>query len=489
MNYNNYLSDPPIALQKPLKIIAAVCNNNGIGYKNTIPWKNAADMEYFKHLTTTAPDGTINAVIMGERTWQSLQCIPLSKRINIVLTRHHYDPIPSVLFFPTLLSACSYLDENPYIWHRFVIGGGQLYNTVLSKNWSHELYLSKIPEDHECDVYFPLIPDYWYKTNTYTTEHLYVEIYNNRYGAHYEAQYLLQMAKLRNIPPIIGRNGPVHTDFQWSLTVDLQDGLPLFSTRRGFWRGICTELLFFIRGDTNSNHLSEQGITIWEGNTSKEFLATRKLNYEIGDMGPMYGWVWRHYGATYRGMTHDYCNEGYDQLRDIIHKLIHDPNDRRIMMTAYDPSKVSESVLAPCHSIVNHFFVRHETDISGRSIRFLDMYTYQRSADMFLGVYFNIPSDAMLQYIIARAVGMKPGKMYLQFGNNHIYYNHLSALDEQLNRQPNICLPTLIISDNRIESDITSTDDVLAWIDKLSAEDFKLDNYHPQKSIKADMVA
>lgn len=277
--------------------------------------------------------------------------------------------------------------------------------------------------------------------------------------------------------------------------MDLADGLPLFSTRRAFWRGICEELLFFIKGDTNSCHLSEKGVRIWEGNTTREFLDRRGLTgYDVGDMGPMYGWVWRNFGARYQGMSHDYSDEGYDQLRCVIEQLINTPNDRRILMTTYDPSKVSESVLAPCHSIVTHFFVREEG-----GLRYLDMYTYQRSADMFLGVYFNIPSDATLQMIIAQATGLIPGKMHVQFGNNHVYHAHLNALLEQLKRVPSDMLPTLTIDTMpeyieypgcfRGDRGKILVDNALKWIESLTYQDFTLSNYKPQGHIKADMIA
>jgi dihydrofolate reductase/thymidylate synthase len=495
-------TESDLSLQKPFKIIAAVCKNNGIGKNNGIPWHNLADFRHFMQTTKTARGDTINAIIMGMNTWKSLGSKPLPGRINIIVTRDYHKALAeeNSKFFPTLLSATNYLNQRMDIDNVFIIGGAQLYSQAITLNWSHELILTRIPGEYDCDVFFPEIPTYWRKTESFLLKDsdAIVETYTNHYGGHYEAQYLLQMGKLKNIPPIVGRNGSVHTDFQWSLTVDLQDGLPLFSTRRGFWRGICTELLFFIRGDTNSNHLSEQGIKIWDDNTTSEFLAKRGLDYQVGDMGPMYGWVWRHYGAKYHGMDHDYEGEGHDQLYDVIQKLIHTPNDRRIMMTAYDPSKVKDSVLAPCHSIVNHFFVREEPDRAGKSQKFLDMYTYQRSADMFLGVYFNIPSDATLQMIIAQAVGMKPGKMHLQFGNNHVYHNHLDALEKQLERIPNTQLPQLSITGapntcgeynlDPAAQDVKTTL-AMRWIENLQPIDFKLTEYCPQQSIKAEMVA
>lgn len=480
--------DPTI--QKPFKIIVAVSADNGIGLNGNLPWTHKSDMKHFKRITTTnKAEGLQNAVIMGSNTWKSLNGHrPLRDRINVVITRNYQqlqqDLDDHHISAPNLLTALNLLNNRYDVGHMYVIGGRQLYQEAITINWSHELIVTQISHHYECDTYFPDIPDYWIlqsikKLDTEQAEPTaIVSRYRNFYAQHYELQYLGQMAKLRCIPPIIGRNGPVHTDFQWSLNIDLQDGFPLFSTRRGFWRGICEELLFFIRGDTNSNHLSDKGIRIWEGNTTREFLDQRGLDYKVGDMGPMYGWVWRNYGAQYKGMDHDYTDEGYDQLKEVLDKLQNAPNDRRILMTAYDPSIVQESVLAPCHSIVIHFFVRKEDDHT-----WLDMFTYQRSADMFLGVYFNIPSNALLLSIIATAVGMKPGKLHMRFGNNHVYHNHLDALEQQLQRAPSTQFPILELPTR------SSNQDPLEWISSLEASYFKLLGYEPQGAIKADMVA
>lgn len=474
-------------IQKPFKIIAAMCEDRGIGRSGTIPWNYPEDLAYFMRTTKSARGGFISSVIMGRKTWESLPDGGLKGRLNIVLTSQHrkLHPVADEVYLGSLMEAYVYLQGRPDVdpdamW---IVGGAELYSEALLCNWSNELHLTDIPGKYTCDTYFPLLPRYWFVNGAcHKAGSLNVHVYRNRYAAHYEKQYLDQMNHLRRIPPIVGRNGPVHTDFQWSFSMDLADGLPLFSTRRGFWRGICEELLFFIHGDTNSGHLSDKGIRIWEGNTTREFLDSRGLTeYAVGDMGPMYGWVWRNYGARYHGMDHDYTDEGYDQLRHVIDKLLTAPNDRRILMTAYDPSKVKDSVLAPCHSIVTHFFVREE---EGR--RFLDMYTYQRSADMFLGVYFNIPSDATLQMIIAQATGLIPGKMHVQFGNNHVYHEHLEALQEQLARTPSETLPTLRIAGNPGDDGV---EHALSWIEGLTYKDFQLDEYQPQGHIKADMVA
>lgn len=474
-------------LTKSCEMIAAVSKSGGLGKNGALPWRCPSDMAYFRKLTRESRAMTRNAVIMGRRTWESLKS-PLSDRLNVVITRNYRDQqytAPNLAAFPSLLEAHIWLDEQVDIDNRYVIGGATLYQEAIQQNWCSKLHLTTIDGDYDCDVFFPEIPEYYVVDKTQPLdEGVHVTTYNNRYGKHYEEQYLQKMRQLIHQPSVNGRNGAVFTDFQWSYQMDLADGLPLFSTRKAFWKGIAKELLFFIRGDTNSKHLESDGIGIWKGNTSSEFLSSRGLHYKEGDMGPMYGWVWRHYGARYVGMDHDYTKQGHDQLRDVLDKLINDPNNRRILMTAYDPTKVQESVLAPCHSIVNHFYVRKDPKTQ---LKYLDMFTYQRSADMFLGVYFNIPSDATLQTIIAQAVGMIPGRMYIQFGNCHIYDNHREPLIKQLERTPPDMLPQLKITS--VAPEEITTDNALQWIESLTYDDFDVQGYKPQGHIKADMVA
>lgn len=475
------------SVQKPFIIIAAVDTNGGLGKDNKIPWQCSADMQHFKALTTSVSGAkTQNAVIMGRTTWETLPIKPLPERINIVISRTKI--LGDAYQFSSLYEAHQYLCDRGDIENQFIIGGAQLYSEAIQRNWARTLHLTRIPGDYICDTFFPIIPSYWMQEKTYIIkDDIYAVQYHNYYTCHLEQQYIYQMRHLSNLAPIVGRNGLVHSSFQWSWMTDLKDGLPLFSTRRSFWKGICKELLFFIRGDTNSKHLEQDGVNIWTGNTSVEFLQSMKLrgpdrqtdfDYQEGDMGPMYGWVWRHYGAKYRGMDADYTGQGFDQLKDVLTKLTTDPHNRRIMLTTYDPSQVSISVLAPCHGIVSQFYVRED-----HGYRYLDMYTYQRSADMFLGVNFNIPSHATLQYIVSLAVKMIPGRFYYGFGDNHVYTSHNESLQTLLERTPNDRFPLL-----EILTKPEHPDQALDWIEGLKYEDFIVHDYKPQNGIKADMV-
>lgn len=477
---------PNRSLKKPFHIVAAMDQHGNIGCHGNIPWKCPDDMKHFRELTTkTENPNLINAVIMGRKTWDSLNG-PLKNRLNVVISRK-MDPSDDLLVFPSLLEAHYYLAERGDIEQQFIIGGGQLYTQTISYNWAHKMTLTTIPGHYEdCDVVFPSIPDYWKLLSTTSigylgcvgSQEIMVSTYHNLYTRNLEEEYVLKMRELSLSTPRVGRNGRVQSQFQWQFVTDLDDGLPLFSTRRSFWKGICRELLFFIRGDTDSKNLESEGVHIWHDNTTSTFLQCRGLPYEEGDMGPMYGWNWRHFGAEYKGKNNDYKDSGFDQLHDVVHKIITDTCNRRILLTTYDPSKVQESVLAPCHGIACQFYVR-----DGK----LDMYTYQRSADMFLGVNFNIPSYATLLTIISVATGLKPGRMYYQFGDHHIYDDHREALEKLLTRTPNDTFPTLEIT-KPFPGQVT-TENAMNWIDSLRYDDFKVHDYKPQPGIKAKMVA
>lgn len=481
----------PRCLKKPFHIIAAVDQYGNIGDKGKIPWSSPADLKHFRNVTTRTSNTNLrNAVIMGRKTWETLQARgPLSNRLNVVISRTMSSlQSDNLMVCASLLEAYQYLVERGDIEQQFIIGGGQIYKETITCNWAHTLTLTTIQSQStdkeagvKCDTVFPALPDYWQIMSTESLDSGdTVSTYHNRYTRHLEEEYVFKMRELSLSTPRTGRNGKVQSKFQWHFEMDLADGLPLFSTRRSFWKGICKELLFFIRGDTDSKHLEAEGVRIWEDNTTTTFLHCRSLPYEEGDMGPMYGWNWRHFGADYKGKDADYTGQGFDQLRDLVNKIITDPYSRRILLTTYDPSKVKESVLAPCHGIACQFYVR-----DGH----LDMYTYQRSADMFLGVNFNIPSYATLQTIIATATGLKPGRMYYQFGDHHIYNDHREALEKLLSRTPNDTFPTLEISKPLSGSCHKSTDDAMNWIKGLRYEDFHVHDYKPQPGIKAKMVA
>jgi len=253
--------------------------------------------------------------------------------------------------------------------------------------------------------------------------------------------------------------------FAEQLRFDLADGFPLLTTKRVFWRGVAEELLWMISGSTNANDLSVKGVKIWDANATLEFLESRGLPHrEQGDLGPVYGFQWRHFGATYVDCHTDYSGQGVDQLANIIETIRTNPNDRRMVMSAWNPSDLDQMALPPCH-LLCQFFVAN-----GR----LSCQMYQRSCDLGLGVPFNIASYALLTHLVATVTGLEVGNLTMCLGDTHVYLNHIEPLKEQLQRTPR-AFPTLSVTPR--ES-----------IDDFTFADLELDGYAPDKTIKMSMA-
>ncbi|XP_066586486.1 thymidylate synthase [Prorops nasuta] len=255
--------------------------------------------------------------------------------------------------------------------------------------------------------------------------------------------------------------------FGSQMRFDLRNDIfPLLTTKRVFWRGVLAELLWFIKGSTNAKELSNEGVHIWDPNSSREFLDSLGFtDREEGDLGPVYGFQWRHFGAEYKDMLTDYKGQGIDQLNEVIYKLKHKPDDRRIIMSAWNPIDIPKMALPPCHVLVQFYVCNGE----------LSAQLYQRSADIGLGVPFNIASYSLLTYMLAHVTGLKPGEFIHTMGDCHIYVNHASALTEQIKRKPRP-FPQL-----KIKRQVNNIDDFVA-------NDFELVKYNPHGKIYMPMA-
>ena len=226
----------------------------------------------------------------------------------------------------------------------------------------------------------------------------------------------------------------------------LQDGFPLLTTKKLHTRSIIHELLWFLQGDTNIRYLKENGVSIWD-----------EWADENGDLGPVYGKQWRHW------QTAD--GRGVDQITRLIEGIKRNPDSRRHLVTAWNPGEVENMALPPCHALFQ-FYVAN-----GR----LSCQLYQRSADIFLGVPFNIASYALLTHMVAQACELEPGDFIWTGGDCHLYLNHLEQAREQLSREPRP-LPQLRIN--------PAVKDVFAF----RFEDFALEGYDPHPHIKAPVA-
>lgn len=246
------------------------------------------------------------------------------------------------------------------------------------------------------------------------------------------------------------------------------ESIPLLTTKRVFTKAIIHELLWFISGCTDGNVLSEKGVKIWEGNGSHDFLCKLGLGHRRqGDLGPVYGFQWRHFGAEYKDCDADYTGQGVDQLAQVIHKIKTNPHDRRIIMSAWNPQDLPLMALPPCH-LMCHF------SVSSSSPPRLSCLLYQRSADMGLGVPFNIASYALLTRMIAHVCQLEAGDFIHVLGDAHVYKDHLEPLQQQLQRQPRP-FPTLKIKRH------------VADIDDFAYDDFEICDYLPYAKIEMKM--
>ncbi|KAK5111703.1 thymidylate synthase [Meristemomyces frigidus] len=269
---------------------------------------------------------------------------------------------------------------------------------------------------------------------------------------------------------------------QHKYTLSKPDGtliLPLLTTKRVFLRAVVAELLWFVSGDTSAKTLQDQNIKIWDGNASRAYLDSVGLNArEEGDLGPVYGFQWRHFGAEYVDCHADYESKGVDQLAEVLSKLRESPYDRRIIMSAWNPADLAKMALPPCHMFAQFYVsfpasspVREDGSKRGT----LHGLLYQRSCDMGLGVPFNIASYALLTHMLARCADLVPGTLTHTMGDAHVYVDHVEALEVQVTREPKE-FPTLEIG--RVAG---------CGIDGWKVDNFKVLDYEPHKGIAMKM--
>jgi thymidylate synthase len=292
---------------------------------------------------------------------------------------------------------------------------------------------------------------------------------------HEEQQYLNLIKNiLENGTWEEGRNGKTKSIFGNMMRFSLKDGkIPILTTKKTAWKTCLKELLWFIRGDTDNKLLQEQGVHIWDGNTTREFLDSRGLtDYREGLIGPGYGFQWRHFGGDYDSSAagvKEGGNPGVDQLQQIIDAL-KDPaqrTSRRLIMSAWNPQQLDEMALPPCHILCQ--FNIHDGNKLSCSM-------YQRSNDEACGTTFNIASYSFLTHLIAKHCGLEAYEFVYFKGNCHIYEDHVDGLKLQITREP-FPFPTVSIKQVREN------------INDYHIDDFILENYQHHEPIKFQMVA
>ncbi|GAU47467.1 hypothetical protein TSUD_90350 [Trifolium subterraneum] len=483
--------------QRTYQAVVIATRDMGISMDGKLPWTLPTDQKFFDDITTITSDpGKKNAVVMGRKSWEAIppENRPLSGRLNIILTRSGTFDIATaenVLLCGSVSSAMELLASSPYclsIEKVFLTGGGEIFREALHGPGCEAIHITEIEASIECDTFMPRI-DFsvfhpWYSSfplvenglrysfTTYVRVRCSTEesqglntdpiLYDNSKPLKFEVKSFSFLPKiiferheeykyLRLVEEIISE-GTIKDDrtgtgtlskFGSKMRFNLRRSFPLLTTKY-FGEGLLKN--FF-------------GLSV-----AQQVPSIGLKEREEGDLGPVYGFQWRHFGARCTNMHEDYSGQGFDQLLDVINKIKHNPDDRRIILSAWNPSDLKLMALPPCHMFAQFYVANGE----------LSCQMYQRSADMGLGVPFNIASYALLTCMIAHVCDLVPGDFIHVIGDAHVYRNHVKPLQEQLQNLPK---PFPILKINPKKD-----------IDSFAAADFKLIGYEPHQKIEMKMA-
>jgi thymidylate synthase len=393
-------------------IIVAADEKNGIGKNGSIPWHNKNDMAFFRRMTT---GGT---VIMGRITYESIGRL-LPNRQNIVITSR------TDIIGPEIASSFNDAINLSNKDKVNVIGGGVLYKDTIEE--ANNIYLTRIKGNYDCDVFFPAIPGWFIEVENimlddYTIVYRYLNVKASVCESG-EYEYLRLLRKIIRKQPSNNRTRVMTRNiynkmmsFKIEKVGEDTYAFPSITTKKMYYKGILLELLWFLRGETNTKWLVDRGVHIWDVNTSREYLDSIGLcKYDSGEAGPIYGYQWCNWNGR-----------GINQIKKIIEQLRTTPESRRIVLSAWNVEQLDDMALPPCHMIY----------VFNVSNGYLYCSMTQRSGDMFLGVPFNISSTAILTILLAKLSGLIPKKISITIANAHIYETHIDSVLEQITRRP-----------------------------------------------------
>ena len=250
--------------------------------------------------------------------------------------------------------------------------------------------------------------------------------------------------------------------FGYQMRFDLQKGFPILTTKRVHFKSVAVELLWFLKGDTNIQYLKDNGVSIWDEWATAEQCA--RFGRGPNDLGPVYGHQWRNFGAS-KNADGSYNKDGFDQITWLINEIKTNPDSRRLIISGWNPPEAGQVALPPCHTMFQFYVANGK----------LSCQLYQRSADIFLGVPFNIASYALLTHLIAQVTDLDVGEFIWTGGDSHLYSNHFEQTELQLSREP-LPLPKLMLN--------LAIKDIFAF----EYADITLDNYQHHPAIKAPVA-
>ncbi|KAI4313629.1 hypothetical protein L6164_026590 [Bauhinia variegata] len=487
--------------QRTYQVVVAATRDMGIGKDGKLPWRLPTDLKFFKEITmTTCNPGKKNAVLMGRKTWESIPVHnrPLPGRLNVILTRSRSFDVAmteNVVVCGSMSSALELLAASPYsvaIEKVFIIGGGQIFREALNAHGCDAIHITEIETSIECDTFIPPIEfsmfQPWYSSFPRVENHIrysfttYVRIwhsaakslnqnidpsydgrsdsikFDNRkfsflpkmiFERHEEYQYLrlLQEIIIEGTSEDGGTGSGTLSKFGYEMRFNLRKSFPLLTTKKLSWNGVVGELLWFISGSTN---VKQKGFCMLD---DREHLDSIGLTpREEGDLGPVYGFQWRHFGARYTNMHADYSGQGYDQLLDVINKIKNDPDNQEIILPLQSPDDLK---------LIANFYVANGE---------LSCQIYEQSADMGVGLPYSIASYALLSCLIAHVCELVPGDFIHVIGDARVSLAHMRPLQEQLKNLPR---PFPVLKINPKKKDI----------DSFVVADFELTGYDPHEMI------
>lgn len=413
-------------------IVAPENPNDPLPWSKTLAGK--ADMKRFQALTMNS-----DALIVGRKTWES---IPVDKttgkrlpyRRCMIISRQKTESKSDEERYESVQQCITQIrTEN--LKRVYFIGGLNLLESMKEYITYYDITIIPEPKDKP---YSGVKSEFLLKTyeeNMFLMNRRFNNSNEKRFFIRDEDQILRLIARAIQQPGRMDRTGVgSHQIFGEHISFDLTRGkFPLITHRKSFMRGMFEELMWFIRGQTNVQLLRDKKVHIWDGNTTAEYLKSRRLEkYEPHTLaGPIYGWQWRNFGGEYfpEDSSSDQKSvsaDGADQLGFIVREIKKRSNSRRLVMSAWNPRQEPDMCLPPCH-ILYQFHIEKVNPESGTDSDdyFLDCHYYQRSSDMTLALGWNIASASLLTYLIAKATGCQPRRLYASLGNCHVYSNHL----------------------------------------------------------------
>jgi thymidylate synthase len=409
-------------------LIVAYDSDFGIGKNNKIPWHFPEDLKFFKEITSE------QVIIMGRVTFESIIAItggPLKNRFHIVISSQEQKNTENVIFVQSPKHAVElFAFEFAKKYKGFVIGGAKIYDWFVDHGYVRTEFRTEIFGKYDCDTF------YKQKNIVRTNEEVLLQsdklkIVKSTIGKNEEEREFLRLGKkiLENGDFRHERTGAgAYSLFGHQLHFDLRNNtFPLLTTRKMFLTGIFEELMFYLRGQTDNQILESKGVKVWTANTTREFLDSRGLQHlPIGDMGPSYGFLFRHFGASYENCKTNYKGQGQDQLADLIKKIKTNPTDRRLIISLWDPINKDKCPLPPC--LYNYqFYVRD---------KYLSCMMTQRSSDYAVAGGWNVATGALFVILLAVVCGLEPETLIWNIGDAHLYANVVDGFKIQLERTP-----------------------------------------------------